>query len=94
MESQFEWDEDKARRNLANHKVSFAEGATVFNDLFIGTMPDTDHSDDEQRRIAIGRSIKGRVLVVIYTERGDKTRIISCRKAIRSERIAYEEGNF
>jgi len=57
-------------------------------------MPDTGHSGDEQRHIAIGRSIKGRVLVVIYTERGDKTRIISCRKATPTERKTYEERHF
>jgi len=55
-------------------------------------MPDPDHSDDEQRFIAIGLSAKERLLVVVYHERGDKTRIISCRKATPRERRAYEEG--
>jgi hypothetical protein len=56
-------------------------------------MPDPDHSGDEQRYIALGLSAQGRLLVVVYTERGDKTRLISCRKATPLERKAYEESN-
>jgi uncharacterized DUF497 family protein len=92
MELAFEWDAAKARSNLQDHKVSFEEGATIFHDSFIASMPDPVHSDDEQRSIAIGLSAKGRLLVVVYHERGDKTRIISCRKATPRERRAYEEG--
>lgn len=93
MEFLFEWDEEKARDNLRKHKVSFEEGATIFNDPFVATMLDPDHSDDEQRYIAIGQSVKGRLLVVSYTERGKKTRLINCRRATPTERISYEEGN-
>jgi len=91
MELLFEWDADKAKNNWDKHKVSFEEGATVFHDLFIATMSDPDHSDDEQRYIALGLSAQGRLLVVVYTERGDKTRPISCRKATSVEWKAYEE---
>jgi uncharacterized DUF497 family protein len=94
MQSQYEWDEDKARANLRKHQVSFQEGATVFNDQFVATLPDPDHSYDEQRYIAIGCSVRGRVLVVIFTERGDKIRLISCRQATPRERRIYEEDNF
>lgn len=93
MELLFEWDEEKARSNLKTHKVSFEEGATIFHDSFVATRPDPDHSEEEQRLISIGVSVKGRLLVVSYTERGDKTRIISCRKATPTERRIYEKSD-
>jgi len=88
----FEWDEDKAASNFRKHQVSFTESATVFNDEFIATMLDPNHSGMEERFIAIGLSVKSRVLVVSYTERGEKTRLISCRKATPAERKQYEKG--
>lgn len=93
MKPNFEWDEEKAKANLTSHKVSFDEGTTVFSDPFSITIPDPDHSTDEERYIDIGTSDKGRVLVVSYTERGTNIRIISCRKATSTERRRYEEGN-
>ncbi len=93
MKLKFEWNEKKAEANLKKHKVSFDEATTVFIDSFSITIPDSEHSVDEQRYIDIGSSDKGRVLVVVYTERGANIRIISCRKAIPSERKLYEEGN-
>lgn len=92
MESNFEWNENKANENYRDHRVSFVEGATIFADPFSITIDDPDHSVDEQRYIGIGTSEKGRVLVVSYTERSGKIRIISCRKATRSEWRRYEEG--
>jgi len=92
MELTFEWDEDKARENLRKHNVSFDEAKTVFMDPFSTTIPDPDHSVDEERFVDVGTSVKGRVLVVVYTERGANIRLISCRKAIPSERREYEEG--
>ena len=94
MQPQYEWDDDKARINLRKHQVSFQEAATVFNDMLIATQPDPDHSHGEQRYIAIGRSVRGRVLIVVFTERGDKIRLVSCRKATPRERRVYEEDNF
>jgi uncharacterized DUF497 family protein len=94
MPPQYEWDEDKARTNLRKHQVGFQEGATVFNDPLIATRLDPDHSYDELRHIAIGRSVRGRILVVVFTERGDKLRLISCRKATPREQKVYEEDNF
>ena len=91
---QFEWDKEKAQINLEKHKVSFEEGVTVFHDVLVATRPDPDHSEDEQRYIAIGQSVKGRILVVAYTERQDKTRLISCRRATPRERKAYEKDLF
>jgi uncharacterized protein len=92
MKLNFEWDEEKAKANLKKHRVSFDEATTVFIDPFSITIPDHDHSVDEQRYIDLGSSDKGRVLVVVYTERGSNIRIISCRKATSSERKLYEKG--
>jgi uncharacterized DUF497 family protein len=94
MELTFEWDEEKAKKNLRRHEVSFEEAKTVFNDPFLWTFPDPDHSDIEQRYINIGCSSTGQVLIVVHTERRANIRIISCRKATASERRAYEEGDF
>jgi len=89
----FEWDEEKAQANRTKHRVAFEEAATVFSDPFSITTSDPDHSADELRYVDIGRSAKGRVLVVSYTERGTRIRIISGRKATPKERDRYEEGN-
>jgi hypothetical protein len=89
MKPNFEWDEEKAKVNLKKHKVSFDEATTVFSDPLSVTIPDPDHSPDEERYIDIGTSDKGRVLVVSYTERGTSIRIISCRKATPTERRHY-----
>ena len=93
MRLSFEWDEEKAKTNLRKHGISFDEAATVFIDPFSITIPDQDHSMDEQRYVDIGSSEKGRVLVVVYAERGANIRIISCREATPSERRLYEEGH-
>jgi hypothetical protein len=93
MQPSFEWDEYKAQENLKKHKISFDEARTVFADSFSITIPDPEHSIDEPRYIDIGTSDKNRVLVVVYTERGNKIRLISCRKATTPERRKYEEGN-
>jgi len=87
---QFEWDETKARSNLSKHKVSFAEAKTVFDDPLYVDFYDPDHSEDEERFLIIGQSQRGRILVVSYTERMDKTRLISAREATRREKDAYE----
>jgi uncharacterized DUF497 family protein len=93
MKLGFEWDENKAKANLKKHRVGFDETITVFTDPFSMTIHDPGHSADEQRYIDIGSSDKGRVLVVVYTERGSNIRIISCRRATPSERKLYEEVN-
>ncbi|KAF0107275.1 MAG: hypothetical protein FD146_1753 [Anaerolineaceae bacterium] len=88
----FEWDKPKAKANLRKHKVGFDEAAAVFSDPFSITISDPDHSKEEQRFIDIGVSDKGQILLVVYTERGTNLRIISCRRATRTERKRYEEG--
>ncbi|MEO0350660.1 MAG: BrnT family toxin [Cyanobacteria bacterium P01_A01_bin.15] len=89
---EFEWDSDKASINFEKHGVSFQEATTVFNDPLSVTFPDPDHSVGENRYIIIGASVIGLLLVVAHTERGQKLRIISARKATRKERTFYEEG--
>ncbi len=86
----FEWDEEKEKSNFRKHKVSFAEGESIFYDSSSLTIPDPDHSIEEQRFIDIGTSNRNRILVVVYTEREDKIRIISVRKATKAEREMYE----
>jgi uncharacterized DUF497 family protein len=93
MRPGFEWDEDKAKANLRKHGISFDEATTVFLDPFSATITDPDHSTGEQRYVDVGSSERDRVLVVVYTERGARIRIISCRKATPAERKAYEEGH-
>lgn len=93
MDVQFEWDEVKAKRNLRKHKVSFEDGTTIFHDPFIVTKLDSRHSDEEDRFISVGFSIRGHLLLVIHVERGERIRIISCRKATTAERKIYEKGN-
>ena len=90
----FEWDEVKARANLKNHEVSFEEGKTIFNDPHLFTFPDSEHSIDEERYVNIGLSTKGRVLVLVHTERMGRIRIINCRKATARERRFYEENTY
>lgn len=87
----FEWDPEKAARNLSKHNVSFSEAATVFEDPLSFTVPDPDHSEKEHRLITFGASTQGRLLMVAHTERGDRLRLISARTLTRSERKTYEE---
>lgn len=90
MDTRFEWDPDKAESNFRKHRVPFAEALTVFDDPFLLTVEDDEHSVDEQRCRAIGRSVDSRLLVVAYTERAGVIRIISAREATRREKKAYE----
>ena len=88
----FSWDPRKAAGNERKHGVSFEEAVTAFGDLLSLTVPDPDHSADENRFLHLGLSDQNRLLVVAHVERGDDTRIISARLATRRERIKYEEG--
>lgn len=88
---EFEWDKTKAESNLLKHEVSFDEAKTVFNDPLYIDFYDPDHSDKEDRYIIVGESQRSRLLIVSYTEREHKTRLISAREATRREREYYEE---
>jgi uncharacterized protein len=92
MGMQFEWNKDKARVNLSKHEVSFDEAKTVFDDPLYIDFYDPDHSKDEDRYIIIAQSDQGRLMVVSYTERKQKIRLISAREATRKEKEAYEKG--
>jgi len=93
MPLNFQWDENKARSNLAKHGVSFEEATTVFRDPLSLTIPDPAHSQTEDRWIVLGTSHQRKLLVVVHTERRDSIRIISARLATRRERRNYEESN-
>jgi uncharacterized DUF497 family protein len=88
----FEWDDAKARRNLREHGVSFEEAASVFGDPLALEIRDQGHSQLEERYIAMGYSLLGRLLVVVHSEEAETLRIISARIATRHEREAYEKG--
>ena len=92
MGLEFEWDPHKEANNRARHGVSFQEAATVFADPLSITVADPDHTVGEDRYIVIGRSDRGRLLMVAHTERGDRIRIISARGLTPRERADYEEG--
>ena len=88
---EFEWDPRKAAGNLAKHKVSFEEAATVFGDPLGRIVADPRHSAVEERLVLLGISKQRRLLAVMYIERAETVRIISARLATRPERRDYEE---
>ena len=90
---EFEWNPHKAQINIKKHNISFAEATTVFNDPIAQTFDDPAHSIDEQRFITIGYSSNNKLIVLAHTDRGEKIRIISARKATPKERRFYERGN-
>ena len=87
----FEWDPNKAERNKRIHGVSFDEACTTFQDPLSRTIGDPSHSENEQRFVLIGQSIRRRVLVVVHTERAERIRVISARLATNKERRSYEK---
>ena len=91
---EFEWDEEKADLNFKKHGVDFEEAATVFEDLFNIDFYDPQHSVEENRFLIVGESNHKRLLIVSYTERNDKIRIISARELTPQERRSYEHGTF
>jgi uncharacterized DUF497 family protein len=87
----FEWHPLKAERNLKDHRVSFDEAATVFDDPMQIHFRDDAHSEGEQRFICFGMSDQGRILMIVYTEKPQETiHLISAREATRRERKSYE----
>ncbi|MFN0107828.1 MAG: BrnT family toxin [Blastocatellia bacterium] len=87
----FDWFGPKAESNIEKHDgVSFEEATTAFDDPMQTVLVDDAHSDGEERFILLATSVRGRVLTISYTERGDVTRIISAREATRAEVREYE----
>ena len=86
----FSWDPRKARANEGKHGVTFAEAVTVFADALADIAHDPEHPE---RSLIIGESGAGRLLVVVFAEReDDEVRLISARRATRTERRRHEEG--
>ena len=85
------WDPAKARSNLKKHGVSFADMETVFYGPFAISFEDPG-STDENRYVVVGMDALSRVVVVVYAYRNVAVRLISARKATKSEREAYEAG--
>ena len=86
---QYEWDPTKNRANLAKHGIDFADAVAVFEDDLALTRPDAT-SRSELRFVTVGVDGFGRHLVVVFTERGTRIRIISARVATKPERKSYE----
>ena len=88
----FEWDPQKAIGNQRKHGVTFDEATTAFGDPFGIVVDDPRHSVGEERMVLLGHSQADRLLAVMFTERGDRIRLISARTATRREHRNYEEG--
>ena len=88
----FAWDDQKAQRNSTNHGITFAEAAEVFFDPFYQSGDATPTAVPEQRDFMRGYSVAQRLLLVVSTERRERTRIISARLATRAERKDYESS--
>jgi uncharacterized DUF497 family protein len=89
---EFEWDEEKNRRNKLKHGLDFSVAVWVFRDLFSHDQEDCSMHCGEMRRMVTGL-VGGRLITLIYTERENRYRIVSARKASRGERYEYEENN-
>jgi uncharacterized protein len=86
-----EWDPNKAAINLQKHDVRFSDAESVLFDPNALSFEDTT-AQGEQRFVVIGMDHLWRLLVVVYTDRGNRVRLISARSATRSERQKYESG--
>ena len=85
------WDPKKADTNFRKHKIRFSDAEAVLYDPIALTIEDQD-VEQEKRFVSVGSDTLGRILVVVYTYRGDKIRIISARRATSKEREYYEKG--
>jgi uncharacterized DUF497 family protein len=86
---EFEWDDAKAEANLRKHRISFRAASRVFDDVFALIEQDVSEDYDENRYLATGL-VEGLLITVAYTERDDRVRIISARKANKNEQRAYD----
>lgn len=85
-----EWDEEKRRRNFQKHRVEFADAVTALDDDHAITVSDGE-SAEEERFVTLAADAEGRILVVVYTWRGETIRLISARQATKRERQQYED---
>jgi uncharacterized protein len=90
----WEWEDDKEADNIRDHDgIDFIEGRSVFQDPARVEFVDEEHSEDEGRFAVIGFSNKARLLLVVFTLRGQRIRLISARKTDRDEDRRYEQGS-
>jgi len=97
MNYNFEWDPNKAKSNIQKHKITFESATAVFKDEKSLSIYDEAHSDDEERWVTIGMDYETRALVVVHTfisinKDNCNIRIISARKATKTEITIYEKG--
>jgi uncharacterized protein len=96
---EFDWDDNKAVINLQKHGVDFADAMTVLSDPLAMTFFDSEHSNDEERWVTVGRSVQGTLLLVIHTftstgPSSAQIRLISARRASKREQQQYEQGSY
>ena len=91
MAPEFEWAAAKAEENVKNHGVAFEEAVSVFADPLASIFDDPDHSGEERRELIIGHSTRARMIVVSFTDRDGRNRIISAKLATARERRDYEQ---
>jgi uncharacterized DUF497 family protein len=87
----YEWDPAKAKTNFAKHRVRFVDAVTVLEDDLALTIRDRFSEEEEERWITLGKDALSRLLVVVYTWRGESVRLISARLATARETTQYEE---
>ena len=93
MDVVFEWDPRKNQANLQKHDIAFSEATSVFGDPLARIFLDEEHSANERREIIVGRSHMKRLLLVCFTELEEgQVRVISARRATRTEQHDYEEN--
>ncbi len=92
MNLDFEWDDSKAAENVRNHGVSFAQAALAFRDPFAVEWIDLRKAYGEERIILLGTA-RNQIRSVVYTERAERIRIISARRATRNEQEYYYREN-
>jgi uncharacterized DUF497 family protein len=89
MSDAFEWDDDKRLANVQKHGIDFVDAASIFEEDVVVILDDR-YDYGETRYIAFGL-MHGKVIVVAYTERGARIRLISARRALKNEEIYYFE---
>ena len=88
----FEWDKGNIDKSFKKHKISPNEAEEIFLDENLKIIKDIDHSQKEERSIALGKTFTDKKLFIVYTVRGEKIRIISARPMDKKERSNYEKS--
>jgi len=86
----YQWDPNKAASNLRKHGIDFADAVGIFEDDWALTIKE-QNAKNEQRFISVGTDYLGRLITVVYTYRGLDIRLISARRATKTERTSYEQ---